>query len=469
MKTCFPGLVFLLIAQVIFSQVTFEKTYGSFDNDIGYCVQPTADGGFILCGTTTNYYTYRPQIWIIKTDANGDTLWTVKSGNPQYFNYAYSVIETFEGDYVAAGSFGNDTGSICCLLKFDHYGNPVWARSYPYPGFVEEARSVVQTPDSGFIFCGISENPALWYMDAIIYRTDRNGNIIWKNFYGNYGFNSGLSIAPAVNGYVVSGGIDLFEEDEEDAWLFKVNSSGSQYWSKHYGVLNNDNYANCVKHIPGDNGFVFCGTSYGGFYGYGDVYYGRTDSAGNSTWTKRVGGPGNLEGEGIDVTADGGFILCGRRNDYNSSDYDVLLLKFNASGNIQWEMTFGGQYADGGYAVASLSDGYVICGYTQSLGAGGADVYLIRTDENGVVTGTGSRPEKNFLVYPNPGDGHFRISSPVDFYGGEIIDMTGKIVYNFHCPACKTLNIGLTDVASGILFLKLMTNNGYVVKKIIKQ
>ena len=117
MKPFALTLIILTFSIQTISQITFEKTYGFIDDDFGYCVQPTSDGGFIVCGTTSNVNTTYPQIFIIKTDAFGDTVWTKILGNPSYYSYAYSVIETFSGDYIVAGSLGSIAGSSCSIIK----------------------------------------------------------------------------------------------------------------------------------------------------------------------------------------------------------------------------------------------------------------------------------------------------------------------------------------------------------------
>ena len=119
-----------------------------------------------------------------------------------------------------------------------------------------------------------------------------------------------------------------------------------------------------------------------------DVYLIKTDSNGNKEWGKTYGGPEDefiFGTDGLIQTKDRGFIFCTYGESYGEGMTDFYIVKTDSLGNTEWEKTFGGPQEDGALSILQMQDeGYFICGYTQSLGAGNRDVYLIIIDKNGI-------------------------------------------------------------------------------------
>jgi hypothetical protein len=153
----------------------WAKTYGGTDDDKAYSVQQTSDGGYIVAGWTRSFGAY--DIFLIKTDADGNIIWAKTYGGI-YWDKAYSVQQTSDGGYIVAGytgSFGAGSADIF-LIKTDANGNIIWAKTY---GGIDDdlASSVQQTSDGGYIVGGYTGSFGAGSADIFLIKTDANGNI----------------------------------------------------------------------------------------------------------------------------------------------------------------------------------------------------------------------------------------------------------------------------------------------------
>ncbi len=133
-----------------------------------------------------------------------------------------------------------------------------------------------------------------------------------------------------------------------------------------------------------DGGYAIAGYTRSFGAGETDVYVVKLDSNGNLQWTKTIGGPYYEIGESLIQTSDGGYAIAGYTKSFGAEYPDVYVVKLDSNGNLQWTKTIGGPYYDRGYSLIQTSDGgYAIAGYTESFGAGGEDVYVVKLDANG--------------------------------------------------------------------------------------
>jgi len=121
-----------------------------------------------------------------------------------------------------------------------------------------------------------------------------------------------------------------------------------------------------------------------------DVFLIKTDANGNVQWAKTYGGTGYDYANSVQQTSDGGYILAGETSSFGAGGRDVFLIKTNASGNVQWAKTYGGTGNDYAYSFQQTSDGgYILAGWINSFGAGSWDIFLVKTDANGNIGSCG--------------------------------------------------------------------------------
>jgi len=167
-----------------------------------------------------------------------------------------------------------------------------------------------------------------------------------------------------------------------DVYLIKTDSIGDIRWTKTYGGVDWD--AGLAVQQTTDGGYIVAGRTSSFGAGGGNVYLIKTDSIGDTLWTKTYGGGDWDEGYAIQQTTDGGYIVAGRTESFGVGFGDVYLIKTDSIGDTLWTKTYGGGDWDEGYAIQQTTDGgYIVAGDTWSFGAGLTEVYLIKTDSNG--------------------------------------------------------------------------------------
>ena len=312
-----------------------------------------------------------------------DTLWTRSFGGNDN-DYAYSVEQTNDGGYIIAGrtrSFGAG-GYDIFLIRTDVAGDTLWIRTYGGPGSYDECRSVQQTPDSGFILVGTTNSYGAGFEDIFILKTNINGDSIWMRTFGGGSVDHGREVQQTNNGgYIVAGLTQSYGAGRGDVYLIQTDAEGNTIWTRTFGGSGNDSGRSIQK--TSDGGFIITGETSAGIGGY-NVYLIKTDSSGNSQWLRSYGGSSNDNGYCVHQTSDGGYIITGKTSSFGFGRDDVYLIKTDADGDTLWTRTFGGSEMDIGYAVLQTSDGgYIVAGENSSIGAGLSDAYLIKTDANG--------------------------------------------------------------------------------------
>ncbi len=374
------------ISTFSFAQITFQKSFGGVSCcERGYAIQQTNDGGYIVVGTTSSWGALGySDVYLIKTDANGAMLWSKTYGGGSD-EEGYAVQQTTDGGYIVAGyamSFGAGLADVY-LIKTDANGNTLWTKTYG--GTISDrAEAVQQTTDGGYIVAGWTGSFGAGGADVYLIKTDANGNTLWTKTYGGGFFDYGYAVEQTNDGgYIVAGKTNSFGAGDYDVYLIKTDANGNTLWTKTYGGVDRD-YSYAVQQTT-DGGYIVVGETWNFGAGNLDVYLIKTDANGNTLWTKTYGGFSTDGGYAVKQTTDGGYIVAGHTYSFGAGNNDVYLIKTDANGAMLWTKTYGGTSWDEGYAVQQTIDGgYIVAGWTANFGIGSNTVYLIKTDTNGI-------------------------------------------------------------------------------------
>jgi hypothetical protein len=256
----------------------------------------------------------------------------------------------------------------------------LWTKTFGAAN-TEEGRAVQPTTDNGYIIAGYTMSYGPGDADLFLVKTNNSGTALWTQVYGGTGNDAAYAIQQTRDGgYIVAGYTNSFGAGNYDIYFLKTNAVGETTWTKTYGGDSLERSYSVKQTF--DNGYVIAGYTRSFGAGLSDIWLLKTDSLGDTTWTKTYGGAGNDQCYAVDQTADSGYVLTGWSTSFGS--YDMYVIKTYANGDTMWTRTYGGQYDDEGYSVQqTLDNGYIIAGYRSVLSPTHPDLYVVKTDANG--------------------------------------------------------------------------------------
>jgi len=356
----------------------WNKTYGGTDIENCTDVVQTTDGGHALVGSA--YLTgWSWDFWLVKTDSTGNVQWGRRYGGGTGTDLARSVVQTGDGGYAIVGSttsFGSG-GIDGWLVKTDAAGDVQWTQTYG-SGFDDEFYCVVQTNDGGYAMAGGTKSAGTGYYDFWLVITNAGGTEVGGGRYGITGDDKAFSLVHTSDGeYALAGYASI--GTTKNCWLVKTDSAGGEEWSRQYGGLGNDCASSVVQTI--DEGYAIAGyTDSLGADGY-DFYLIKADPNGGSEWSKTYGGTGSDYAYCIIQTGDEGYAIAGSTMSFGAGGSDLWLVKTDSAGNALWNKTYGGTGQDVAYSLVYTDDAaYALAGSTNSAGAGSYDFLLVKTD-----------------------------------------------------------------------------------------
>jgi uncharacterized delta-60 repeat protein len=313
--------------------IQWAKTYGGDSYDYAYSVQQTSDGGYIVAGYTYSFGAGDYDIFLIKTDANGNIQWAKTYGGTDDEEVS-SVQQTSDGGYIVAGltrSFGAG-GDDIFLIKTDANGNIRWAKTFGGT-YSDRATSVQQTSDGGYIVAGGTWSFGAGDRDLFLIKTDANGNISWAKTYGGTNDDGASSVQQTSDGgYIVAGWTKSFGAGGYDIFLIKTDANGNIRWAKTYGGTGWDEASSVQQTSNG--GYIVAGYTESFGAGSADLFLIKTNVNGNIQWAKTYGGTNKDGDSSVQQTSDGGYIVAGYTYSFSAGDDDIFLIKTDAKGNI---------------------------------------------------------------------------------------------------------------------------------------
>jgi hypothetical protein len=345
---------------------------------------------------------------------------------------ALALVETSDGGYAFAGwtlSFGAGS-SDAWLVKTDASGTMQWNRTYGGTSD-DSAYAVVQTSDGGYALAGSTSSFGTGNNDFWLVKTDVNGNVQWNKTYGGRNPDEAYALVQASDGgYAMVGrSFSLRNDSGQELWLVKTDSSGAMQWNRTYNGTNVSEGMGRALVQTADGGYAVVGqtgvTTSNASFGNSEFWLVKTDASGDAQWNRTYGGRGYELGRALAQTSDGGYALAGLTSSFGAGNNDFWLVKIDAAGTMMWNRTYGGTSDDSARAVVQTSDGgYALAGITSSFGAGNEDSWLVKTDLNGNVqwnkTYGGTENDETFALVQTSDGGYAFAGWTLSFGAGNL-------------------------------------------------
>ncbi len=374
----------------------WNKTFGGRNIDIANYVTQTKDEEYIIAGYSMSFGAGNFDAWLIKVSADGNEEWNKTFGGMKE-DVASCVVQTVDEGYIITGhtfSYGAGNGDAW-LIKTDRNGNEIWNKTFGGKYF-DWASSVVET--NGYILIGTTLSYGAGEQDIWLIKTDRNGNEIWNKTFGGKDTEYGEYINQTKMGdYVIAGTTASYGPGKWDIWLIKIDENGNEIWNKTFGEWDMEQ-GNCVRQTN-DGGYIITGTSTSFTPGdWDDIVLIKTDGNGEEEWIKLFGSGDQDFGASVVQLIDGGYLIAGFTFSIGAGDSDAWLIKTDKNGNEIWNKTFGIRKTDLARCVIQSEDGsYIVVGSTDSYGAGNSDAWLIKCYDYSPPTLKINKPKEGYL------------------------------------------------------------------------
>lgn len=304
---------------------TFEGEGADWSS--GFSVKQCLDGGYIVVGETELKESHDYVLWLFKTDANGNLEWN-KTFGTYCDEHGLSVVITSDGGFLIVGVILMDWESLyeIWLIKTDVEGNEEWNKTLGGISNDDMGFAGQQTTDDGFIITGSTATFPFENYDVLLIKTDVDGNEVWSKTFGGFDYDEGWDVYQTVDGgYIITGLTESYGSGSGDIWLIKTDVDGNKIWDKTYGGKNYD--WGISGHQTIDNGYIITGLteSYGA--GDGDLWLIKTDVDGNLDWSETFGGEDFDIGSSVQQTSEEGYIITGGTVSYGTGDEDIWLIK----------------------------------------------------------------------------------------------------------------------------------------------
>ncbi|MGC9367808.1 MAG: hypothetical protein ACP5FK_12305 [bacterium] len=370
----------------------------------GNSVIQTSDGGYLVTADVHVNFPYNSEdkVYIMKLTPQGDLIWG-REFNGDDNERGLNTVQTFDGGYAVFGwtkSFGCGLEDLW-IIKTDDQGYFLWDKIYGLNDFNDYGMYGQQTRDSGFIITGYRGywlNFNIWLL-----KTNSHGDTLWtKTFGGELGtLNKGLMVKQTSDfGFIIVGctNYKFSNDDQYDIYVLKTDEQGNLCWSNIYGQCQQENYdADVAFSIDQttDGGFVIAGTCHHIDTINQNIYILKIDSLGCRQWEKIYGGPCWEEATSIQQCSDRGYIIAGTTQSFGHGLKDVYVIKTDSQGDSVWTRCYGGNKNElGRWVIETVDLGFIITGWTETYSQGPSSIYVIKIDQYG----TGG--EEHYITYP---------------------------------------------------------------------
>lgn len=365
------------------SDAYWYATIGDSNDNSGNDVAIDSDGNVYTSGASDS------DIFVIKHDKDGTEQWQKKI-NTNSSEKVGIGLDSSNNVYVVGDTDVSSQGSLDFhITKFNSSGTEQWQRGLG-GSQIEQFFGHSITDSSGNTYGGGYTNSAgQGTFGQYLVKWNSSGNVQWQRTVSMSGQHTGRDVALDSSGNVyMCGESDLGTLNNTNLTLVKYNSSGTHQWTRYLRGSSYGEVGDAVAVDSSDNIYV-CGKTSSVGAGSNDLLLVKYNSSGSVQWRRTLGGSGSDEGKGVAVDSSDNIYVCGTTRSTSNGTRYIMIAKYNSSGTLDWQNTLGGSLQDyGEHIKVDSSDNIYVVGKTQSTGQGSNDIFVAKLPNDGSLTGT---------------------------------------------------------------------------------
>jgi hypothetical protein len=373
-------------------ELIWERTFGGTGDDRAFCVARSGDGGFLVVGSSASFDSGNTYAWIVRANQDGNMLWNRIYENREGSEFR-SAIRTDDGFLLVGNTFSSSGDENGWIVKIDDHGNVLWDLTL---GSEKIGKLFSATAISdGFILVGLTYSLGRNDSNAWVVKIDASGDLLWNKTYGGNGDNAFRSVVATGGGeYVCAGYTNSIGNGDYKVWLVKIDENGSLLWSDTYGGSGSDLGYSLIM---AKGGYEIAGETHSFGNGDGKAFVVKTDLNGKLVWQRVYGGRQFDTVETIIPSSSGGYVVAGFTFSFGKGQRDFWIFNIDDSGNVLWSRTQGRAGFEEAYSIVEVAkDQFVVAGWTNSIGNGKYDYYVV---EMNVSLSDNSSAERVLLSY----------------------------------------------------------------------
>ncbi|MCB0303875.1 MAG: T9SS type A sorting domain-containing protein [Calditrichaeota bacterium] len=451
----------------------WTRLYGGDESEEGYAVLETSDNGLFIVASTWSFGMGGADAWLIRTDSNGDTLWTKSFGGTEN-DYLLDITETQQGNFILTGgtrSFGNGSYDAW-FIKINNAGDLLWSKTYGTSEY-EFCASITETPDGNFV-AGGEGNPGGASSDGFWFlKLNSTGDTLWTTTYETNEYSLFHEVESTIDG----GTISIGTTDSNINILVKHNVTGNQEWVQNFSGLGR---LSSVKQID-NTGYVLTG-----YYTTpnfdSNIRIITTDAVGQIIMNKQYGSSNlNENASKICVINDDGYIVVGEIGGNNlPASGELFFFRFDSNGDSLWFTSYGSGFDEGDNIandiIQTTNNDFMLTGRHAKDFNNQAWVIRLNAELTG-ISGNKAETVKDFTLfqnYPNPFNPQTTINYQLPKASNvelSIFNTLGQCVYNFkneqQQAGSYTIAFNGANLPSGVYIYRLKADNFWETKKMI--
>ncbi len=296
-------------------------------DDRAFSVIESTDGKYIVAGNSYAFDEYQDVFIAVFTKTGALELFKTFGRNA--YDSVKTIIKTADGGYLLVGSTAGTLGNInydSLFIKLDSSLNTTWSRSWGGQG-TEDALSAIQAKDGSYVICGTLKLYNVGQDDSFILKLNSNGDLAWEyrlesTVYGDHHINT---VTQSTDGNFVIGGYSIHTGPvNRSALLAKITAQGQIVWLKTYAFASENFSVESVK-LTQSGQYIVTGSNYLALF----------NQDGSLIWCKRITGSiNNFGGKQIAQLDDGSYAITGSISVGSPSDIEFGIIKFNSDGDI---------------------------------------------------------------------------------------------------------------------------------------